>query len=321
MARPTARVLALLELLEGGGIHKLGALAERLGVDERTVRRYLEHLGELGIPVESERGRYGGYRLAAGFRLPPIMLTDDEALEVVLGLAARDTSGSTALAKIVRVLPAASRSKFEALVRTADLGSGGAAPTPTDTAILLAVAEAAGERRPLLVRYSDRDGRRSHRVLLPYGLVARSGRWYLSAADSLSGEVRTFRVDRIVSAEPQDGVFEPPAGVDATELVNASLTAAPWRYEVSVLVEATAQYVRERLPEGLATVIELDVAGSPPGVSIEGWLRIELRAERLHWIPPLLASLDRPFLVEHPAELRDRVRELGERLLEIGSGG
>src|SRR4051812_39750274 len=96
MARPTARVLALLEILQAGGTHTAGDLAERLDVDERTVRRYVAHLIELDVPVWSERGRYGGFRLAAGYRMPPLMLTDEEALAVVFGLIAGRRTGQAA---------------------------------------------------------------------------------------------------------------------------------------------------------------------------------------------------------------------------------
>ena len=93
MARPTSRVLALLELLQSGGTRTVAELAARLGVDERTVRRYVGHLLDMDVPVESVRGRYGGYRLAAGYRLPPLMLGDDEALAVLLGLIAGRRAG------------------------------------------------------------------------------------------------------------------------------------------------------------------------------------------------------------------------------------
>src|SRR5690349_23237229 len=114
MARPTARVLSLLELLQSGGVRTVAELAGRLGVDERTVRRYVDHLVDLDVPVESVRGRYGGYRLAPGRRMPPLMLGDDEALAVLLGLIAGRRAGlptttgtahETATAKIRRVLP------------------------------------------------------------------------------------------------------------------------------------------------------------------------------------------------------------------------
>jgi predicted DNA-binding transcriptional regulator YafY len=125
----TARVLALLEILQGGGLRTVPDLAARLGVDERTVRRYVGHLLELGVPVDSVRGRYGGYRLAPGYRMPPLMLTDEEALAVLLGLLAgrraglvttSAAAGESATAKLLRVLPAALRRRLDALLDTAD---------------------------------------------------------------------------------------------------------------------------------------------------------------------------------------------------------
>ncbi|HTL42622.1 MAG TPA: WYL domain-containing protein [Pseudolysinimonas sp.] len=326
MTRPLVRVLGLLEILQSGGTHRLAELSTRLGVDARTVRRYAAHLVDLGIPVESERGRYGGYRLGSGFRMPPLLLTDDEALAVLLGLAAgrRDLAGASALAKVLRVLPEASRARFEALLGSADLREFGrpSSVVATDTGILLAVAEAAGARTPLRVRYADRDGRASHRILLPSGLVARGGRWYLSAADSLSGEVRTFRLDRMRSADPQDGAFPARPGFDPADAVRSGLAQTPWRYAVSLRVEATADYVADRLPQGLATITELRRGdeGWQPG-SMEGWLRVSLRAERLGWLPPLLAGLDRPFIVDDPAELRVEVGRLASRLADIAESG
>src|SRR3954451_483163 len=123
MPRPTARVLVLLEILQSGGTHTALGLAERLDVDERTVRRYVEHLLDLDVPVESVRGRYGGYRLAPGFRMPPLMLTDEEALAVLMGLVAGRRAGlvttseeaaGTAAAKVRRVLPKALAARLDA---------------------------------------------------------------------------------------------------------------------------------------------------------------------------------------------------------------
>jgi predicted DNA-binding transcriptional regulator YafY len=172
------------------------------------------------------------------------------------------------------------------------------------------------------VRYADRDGRASHRILLPYGLVARGGRWYLSAADSLSGEVRTFRVDRMRSADQQDGAFPAPPGFDPVAAVREGIARTPWRHAVSVRVEATADHVISHLPAGLATIVELRPGddGWRPG-SMEGWVRIALRAERLGWLPPLLAGLDRPFIVDEPGELREEVGRLSERLARIAQVG
>src|ERR1700730_3678569 len=127
MARPTAHVLTLLELLQSGGTRTAAEMAGRLGVDERTVRRYVDHLVDLEVPVESVRGRYGGYRLAPGYRLPPLLLNDDESRAVLLGLIAgqragltttTDTASETATAKIRRVLPQRLARRLDAVLES-----------------------------------------------------------------------------------------------------------------------------------------------------------------------------------------------------------
>ena len=160
MARPTARVLSLLELLQSGGVRTVAELAGRLGVDERTVRRYAGHLIDLDVPVESVRGRYGGYRLASGYRMPPLMLCDDEALAVLLGLIAGRRTGlvtttgaasETAAAKIRRVLPERLARRLDAVLGSlAFTAPPGEAPAP-DTGILLSIAEVLGAEFVLLM--------------------------------------------------------------------------------------------------------------------------------------------------------------------------
>jgi predicted DNA-binding transcriptional regulator YafY len=322
MARPTARVLSLLELLQSGGVRTVAELAERLEVDERTVRRYVDHLIDLDVPVESVRGRYGGYRLGSGYRMPPLMLGDDEALAVMLGLIAgrrtglvttTGTASETAAAKIRRVLPERLARRLDAVLGSlAFTQPPDQAPVP-DTGILLAVADAVRHRRPLSLRYSARDGRRSERTFHPYGLVAHTGRWYLTGADPGVGEDRTFRLDRITDARTLPGSFEPPAGIDPAKRVLSALATTPYRHEVTLRIYGTIGQIRARFPASVATVRERPAAGSPDPQT-ESWLRVELRAERLDWLPPLLASLDRPFAVERPAELRDLIAALADRL-------
>ena len=326
MARPTGRVLTLLELLQTGGIRTVAELADRLGVDGRTVRRYVDHLVDLDVPVESVRGRYGGYRLAPGYRLPPLMLNDDEALAVMLGLiagrrsglltatdTATDTAGETAAAKIRRVLPGRLAQRLdtvlEALAFTAPPGE---FATP-ETGVLLTLADAVRHRRPVSIRYTARDGRRSERTLHPYGIVTHSGRWYVTGADPGIGQDRTFRLDRIADARTLSGSFEPPAGLDPAERVLAGLAGAAYRYEVVLRIQATVEQIRTRLPAGLANVAER-ASGEGADPDAGQWLRVELRVERLDWLPPLLASLDRPFVVESPDELRELVLAFADRL-------
>lgn len=314
MPRPTARVLALLEILQSGGTRTVADLAERLGVDERTVRRYVEHLVDLDVPVRSVRGRYGGYHLAPGYRMPPLMLTDEEALAVLLGLVAGRRAGlvttsvaavESAAAKLRRVLPEALGRRLDALLATADFTAPArSAATSPETRVLLALAEAVRHRRPVAITYTAWNGRRSERTVHPYGIVVHSGRWYATGADSDSGDVRTFRLDRIETATELPGSFEVPPGFDAADRVLSGLADVPWRHEVSLRVRGTVDQVRSRLPAGSATVRELP----------DGWVRLRLRAERLEWVPSVLAWLNLPFVIEAPEELRGHVHDLAERL-------
>ncbi|MEU3460796.1 YafY family protein [Streptomyces sp. NPDC006733] len=322
MTRPLARVLTLLELLQSGGLRTVTELADRLEVDERTVRRYAQQLLDLDVPVESVRGRYGGYRIAAGYRMPPLMLSDDEALAVLLGLiagrrsgltTATDTARETAAAKIRRVLPERLSRRLDAVLASlafTDPPGTAAAPEP---AVLLPIADAVHHQRPVSIRYTAADGRRSERVLHPYGVVAHSGRWYVTAADPSAGEERTLRLDRISEVRVLPGSFERPEELDPAERVLTALATVPYRHEVALRIQATAAYIHTRLPAGLALVTELPLAdGAPAGA--ERCCRVELRVERLDWLPAVLASLDRPFVIEGPDELHGLVEAFAERL-------
>lgn len=324
MPRPIARVLTLLELLQSGGTRTVAELADRLDVDERTVRRYADHLIDLDVPVESVRGRYGGYRLAPGYRMPPLMLNDDEALAVLLGLfagrragltTATGTASETAAAKIRRVLPERLGRRLDAVLGSLTFTAPPGESTAPEAGVLLAIADAMRHHRPVSIRYTAADGRRSERTLHPYGLVAHSGRWYVTGADPAIGEERTFRLDRVTGTRTLAGVFEPPAGLDPAEQLLASLAAAPYRHEVSLRVQGTAEQIRTRLPAGIAIVEESPPAGGADSDATH-WSRVELRVERLDWLPAVLASLDRPFVIERPDELRDLVEALAGRLAD-----
>jgi predicted DNA-binding transcriptional regulator YafY len=315
MAKPLARVLALLDILQSGGTRPLRELAERLGVDERTVRRYVDHLLDLDVPVESVRGRYGGYRLAPGYRMPPLMLNDDEAVAVLLGLTRTRSTAlhpdaavavESAAAKVRRVLPRALAARLAALDAAVSYADDGRGPVTPEAGILLTVAGAAVRRQPLAVAYTDANGRATERVLHPYGVVALHGRWYAAGLDSRSGAVRTFRLDRVVRVAVQDGQFQVPAGFDPVSVVTEAVSGASYPHAVSVRVRGAEREVRMRMP-GLVAAIE-PVAGEP------GWVRVRWRAERLDWVPAVLAGLGRPFVIEEPEELRDRVRALAGQL-------
>ncbi len=325
VTRPTARVLALLELLQAGPrLRRVGDLAERLDVDERTLRRYLAHLQDLGVPVESVRGRHGGVRLAPGYRMPPLMLTDGEAVAVMLGLVAARRAGllppavsddvagggaaDGAAAKLRRVLPAALVHRVDALLAdlqvTAPSGPVGAPAAE----VLLTAATATAERRPVALTYTRADGDRSRRTVHPHGVVVHRGRWYLSATDTAVGELRTFRLDQVTDATALVGSFDAPPDLDPAAHVLESLARTPWRHEVVLRVRGTADEVTAMFPAGLALAEDL----ADPG----GWARVTLRADSLDWVPALLAGLPVPFVVEGPEELRELVRATAERLAD-----
>jgi len=313
--RPTARVLALLELLQSGGTRTVGDLAERLGVNERTVRRYVAHLLELDVPVESVRGRYGGYRLSPGYRLPPLMLTDDEAVAVLLGLVGGLHSGAgasrvateSATAKIRRVLPRPLAARLDALLDTAHFPGPPHPGSTVENDVLLVVAEAARDRRTLNIVHTSRNGRTTERTVHPYGVVTHTGHWYLTGHDTLSQDVRTFRLDRITTAELGSDTFTTPAHVRPQDEVLRTLAQTPWRHLVSVRVHADPATIQSRLPPGLATITPL--------TDDEGWTRVDIRAERLDWVPGMLATLDADLVVESPDELRSHLSALAQRLL------
>ncbi|GAA0851786.1 WYL domain-containing protein [Streptosporangium amethystogenes subsp. fukuiense] len=307
-----ARVLALLELLQAAPGLTGPDLAARLEVDERTVRRYVVRLSELGVPVSAERGRHGGYRLLPGYKLPPLMLTDDEATAVVLGLlagrrtglAVGETATESALAKIQRVLPGPLRERVDAISET--LGHTGAAtraPAPR-AGPLLALADTARRRVTVRLAYRSWRGDASTRDLDPYGIVFHSGRWYVAGLDHGSGEIRTFRVDRVAGAERTERRFPGPDDFDPVAHVVGSLSAVPYRHEVRVLLEATLEEAAARIPAATATLAETSAG-----------VLLTTRAERLDGMAQMLAGLGWPFTVVAPAELRDEVRALAARLL------
>ncbi|MTE13374.1 helix-turn-helix transcriptional regulator [Nocardia aurantiaca] len=321
MTRPTVRVLALLELLQSGGTRTMTELAEHLGVDTRTVRRYIDHLIDLEVPVEAVRGRYGGYRLTPGFRLPPLMFSDDEALVVLLGLiagqrtgltAAAATANETAAAKIRRVLPARLADRLTSVLESVSFTEPPGRSEAPEAAVLLAVTDAVHHHRPLSIRYTDRHGRPTRRIVHPHGVIAHAGRWYVTATDPDLAQGRTFRLDRITDARTLPGSFEPAADSDPAQSLLTGFATAPYRHEVIVRIHATLDHIRHQLPASIAVLEDLEPHRAPDPAT-ERWYRVEIRAERLDWLPSILAALDRPFTIDRPTELRSLVTEFADR--------
>lgn len=310
MSHPTTRVLAMLELLQARRQLSASELAAGLGVDQRTVRRYALRLADLGIPVTAERGRYGGYRLLPGYRLPPLMLTDDEAAAVVIGLMAAERLGqpvagiTTALAKIQRVLPAALSERVGALRQTLGFTQHPRKPAvAADTGVVLTLATAASQHQRVRLRYRSHADQDSERDLDPYGLVLHSGRWYVTGRDGKSGELRTFRVDRVSEALLSGVTFDPPPGFDPVQHVTRSLAAVPYAHEIEVVLATTLENAQRRIPPTVATLAET-----------EGGVLLTGRAEHLPGLAAMLAGLGWPFTVRRPAALVTEVRALSDRL-------
>ncbi|TMR06940.1 WYL domain-containing protein [Actinomadura soli] len=294
MSRPATRVLALLELLQDRGLVSAGELAGRLGVDPRAVRRYVTALRELEIPVESVRGRYGGYRLARGYRLPPLMLGDDEAVAVAIALAAageREKTGEPsatdrALLKLNRLLPGALRERVMMLLATTGATAAGALTPDPDLALILAAA--VHGHRTVRIEHA-----RGVRDVDPYGLVVHSRRWYLVGHDHLRGDLRVFRLDRIADAAELPRRFSPPSGVDPVEHVLRTLTLGAWTHRTEVWLDTDPDTARARLP---VTFGELHLCP-------EGGVLLVSGAEDLPAMARLLTGLPWRFTIRSPPAL------------------
>ena len=318
MYHPTTRVLATLELLQSRGRVPGAALAARLEVDGRTVRRYVTMLQDLGVPIEAERGRHGAYRLRPGFKLPPLMFSDDEALAVTLGLLAAQRLGLAAaapavegaLAKIERVLPAALRERVQAVqdALVIDLPPPEALPAG-ETVVTLGTAAREGRRIQLRYRSAGADAE-TERRFDPYGLVYRTGRWYAVGWCHLRQDQRVFRLDRVLAAEPTEETFARPPGFDSLAAVLRALVTMPDTWATEVLLETTLEEARRRISPALATLEE------EPGGAL-------LRAQvgDLDWFARYLAGLPFPMTVRRPPQLRDALRRLAAEIAALAARG
>ncbi|HTI15754.1 MAG TPA: YafY family protein [Dictyobacter sp.] len=310
---PTTRVLTVLELLQSRQKISGRELSERLEVDIRTVRRYVTMLQDLGIPVESERGRYGSYRLRPGFKLPPLMFTDDEALAITLGLlmtrkvglAMTEPAVEGALAKIERVLPVTIRDRVQALqdTLTLDLPSPASMP-PAEVVVSLSIATQ--RRQCVTMRYQAYEAQETERVVDPYGLVYRSGFWYMVGFCHLRLDIRNFRLDRIVAVQICDEKFQRPDNFDCLDVVLRSISQTPGKWLVEILLETTLEEARHMVPPALAT---LDL--------VENGVLFRCFTNSLDWMARIVVSFCCPFTIRQPAELRDALRQLAQQMIVL----
>jgi predicted DNA-binding transcriptional regulator YafY len=308
-------LLELLELLQSRPLVTGEEIARQLGIDRRTVRRDVAALQAIGVPVDGVRGVGGGYALRPGFRMPPLMLTADEAVAVALGLDAvrRGRLGNAeaveaAERKIRRVLPPSLAGRVRALQATVRFTGPDRDGRPPETETSLLLAEAIERGLRLRFGYVAGAGERSQREVSPHGLVVHSARWYLAAFDHGREAERTFRVDRMRHLGLLDGPGDPPADPpdddDVLARVGRSLARAPWPVQAEVLLDLPVEAAARRIPPTLA-----EVTSDGDGRTV-----LVLRAESLDWAVQVIAGLGCGVQVNRPEELRTALRAHGARL-------
>ncbi|GCE08097.1 helix-turn-helix transcriptional regulator [Dictyobacter aurantiacus] len=310
--RPTARVLTVLELLQTHGRMTGAELARRLEVNVRTVRDYIQVLADLGIPVEAMRGRYGAYRLRPGYKLPPLIFTEDEALALTLSLlmarehelAQTSPAFEGALTKIERVLPNTTREHVQAVEQTVIIESGAYRAAPT-LAVVTILSSAVHRRRCVCLRYRSARAEATERTFSPYGIMAHEGVWYTIGYCHLRRSQRLLRLDRITWAALTDETFLRPENFDMRGAVLQALASVPRVWQVKVWLEATLEEARRKsqLTQGHFT-------------EENGGVLLRVDVEDLQWMACHLAGLGIPFTIHHPPELRTALRQYALTMID-----
>ncbi len=321
MAATSVRMLRLLSLLQTHRYWPGAELAGRLEVSVRTLRRDVDRLRELGYPVEAQRGVDGGYQLAAGAALPPLVLDDDEAVALALGLQAAAQGGVAgvaessvrALTKVVQVMPPRLRRRVEALrAMTVAAGwSAGSAGPVVDGGVLTTVAQACRDVVRLRFAYTAADGASSDREVEPARLALLGRRWYLVAYDLARHDWRSFRLDRVARPDATGVRFrarELPAE-DAADFVRRSMRSLPQTHEIELVVQAPAALVERRIGAWMQ-VEALDEASC----------RVTTHADQFAWPALGLAQLEADFTVVRPPEFAAYLAGLAARFVRAGGG-
>jgi len=307
---PTARALLALELVQGSPGITAVRLADKLGVSERAARRYVGILREAGIPIDSVRGPYGGYRVGRGLRLPPLMFSATEALGLVMAVLdghhdagdPTDPVGS-ALGKIVRALPEPVAAQAEAVRRATAPAPDRAAVRP-DPATTTTLVQACSNRRRVRVDYRSEAGSEWVVEVDPWAVVVRHGRWYLLCRTHPKGARRAYRVDRVRGVEVLDDTFSPPADLDPVAMLEENL-AAGWEYDVEIVVDAPVEVVGRCVPRTLGRLEPLDAETSRlVGSTSNPW-----------WYAEQLAAVPASYRIVGGPELREAARAVGRRML------
>jgi predicted DNA-binding transcriptional regulator YafY len=313
MANTSARTLRLLSLLEARRYWPGDELAGQLGVSPRTLRRDVDRLRELGYPIEAQRGVAGGYQLAAGAALPPLVVDDEEAVALALGLQSAaqgavegiSEASVRALAKVVQVMPPRLRRRVQALGAMTEPASwDGVGRDSVDPGVLTAVALACRDAERIRFSYTAATGEQTRRHAEPHRLVLLGRRWYLVGYDLGRQDWRSYRLDRLGEPRGTGARFRPrelPAD-GAAAFVRAGIASARAGFDVEVLVDAPAGMVAERIGRWVTVT----------GIGTDR-CRITMTTDTLDWAVMGLGVMGAEFRVIGPPELRDQVRDWGRR--------
>ncbi|HEY0806036.1 MAG TPA: WYL domain-containing protein [Pseudonocardiaceae bacterium] len=310
---PTARALLALELIQGSPGITADRLADKLGVTERAARRYVGILREAGVPIESVRGPYGGYRVGRGLRLPPLMFSAAEALGLVMAVLdghhdARDPTDpvGSALGKIVRALPESVAAQAEAVRRTTAPAPDRAAARP-DPGTATTLVQACSNHRRARLGYRTEAGSERVFEVEPWAVVVRHGRWYLLCRSLTSDARRAYRIDRVKTVEVLDDSFIPPAELDPVAELERHL-AVGWEYDIEVVIDAPVDSVARCLPRALGVLEPLDAETC----------RLVGSTSNPVWYAEQLALIPASYRIVRCPELQQAARVIGQRLLAAG---
>ena len=320
MYHPTTRVLAVLALLQAHGRMSGAELAQRLEVNIRTLRRYIIMLQDLGIPIEAERGRNGAYVLSAGFKLPPMMFTNEEALALTVGLiSARrlnlsdtDRAVESAFAKLERVMPLELKSRVRALTETITLDQSTASFTPPSEPILSTMSSAAQLRQRVHIGYHSHHGEQgedTERDFDPYGLTYYLQRWYVVGYCHLRQDLRSFRLDRIIHIDTLHAHFKRPEGFDPLAHMMQTIATMPRKYPFELLLKTDIKTAQREVFDVLG-VLEAD----KDGVIMRG------SVEDLDWLARQISIFSFDFVVREPEELKKELQKHSVKLADVAKG-
>jgi predicted DNA-binding transcriptional regulator YafY len=317
MYDPIMRVLTVLEVLQARD-HVTGMeLARRLEVDLRTVQRYIVRLKDLKIPVESSRGVGGAYRLKPGYRLPPLLLTNEEAFALSLGLHSLKQVGLSAfapategaLAKLERVLPDALRASVRAVDDVIAIEPG---PWVVSTSVefLIRAASAIRSGRRIRFGYESHEGAITRRQIEPYAVMHTDGRWYLIGYCLSRRALRTFRLDRVSDLEAGVGAFKRPAGFDARGYMREHMPFVQSEFQIDVWIDMPIEEAKQSM---MASRVSMEAEG--------GGTRLRCGRDRLEMFAAMLLSTGRRIVVHKPKEMRKMFKELARQALRAAGSG